>query len=352
MSAERRPRLPFELRFAYAFPLPPVVAGLLWSVILGGISVLIWQQYGGSGPGEPRLIQERSGGGHEIAPFGILMMVASLMWGLLPATGRATSASELWDLRDEAAPLEARKRWKRERELLPSEVESPRRLILATLLGIAIAAPLVYWIFGNSSEVWSYPAVWWTAALLGGLFVLLARGIAMTRDAKIKRAPIFAAAEPVDLLDLEPQLRAGRCALRTAIAWMVGASLSSLFFLLGGDQVTIAILIFITVIALVSVIPPILRIQRIISAAKQAEMRRLQSEIREARAEVLESTQDGPDAAPGRLADLLAYLHYVETLPELPFDKSKLAITSLYFAVPLISWLWISLVQSWLGMIG
>ena len=105
-------------------------------------------------------------------------------------------------------------------------------------------------------------------------------------------------------------------------------------------------------IALVSVIPPILRIQRIISAAKQAEMRRLQSEIREARAEVLESTQDGPDAAPGRLADLLAYLHYVETLPELPFDKSKLAITSLYFAVPLISWLWISLVQSWLGMIG
>lgn len=342
---DTRRRLPFELRFAYLFPLPPVAAGFVWAVVIGLSSVWIWNIDG------PALVSIAQDGTRTVSPFGILITVASLMWGMLPATGRATSASELWDLSEETPPLQARERWRRERELLRDEVQSPARLWAATLAGAAASVFLVRWIFGNDDSLWQYVSVWWTAGLLGGLFVMLARGIAMTRDAKVKRAPIMAAAEHIDLLDLEPQLRAGRCALRTAIAWMVGASLSSLFFLLGGDQLTLGILIFITVIALVSVLPPILKIQRIISGAKAQEIKRLQSEIRVARAQVLESTNEGPDPAPGRLADLLAYLHYVETLPELPFDKAKLAIASLYFAVPMISWLLISVVQGWLEMI-
>lgn len=338
-------RLTFELRFAYLFPLPPVAAGFVWTVLIGLASVWVWQIDG------PNLMNTAADGGREVSSFGKLITIASLMWGMLPATGRATSASELWDLRDETPPLNARDRWKREKELLRDEIQSPARLRIASILGAIASVFLVRWIFGNDSSYWQYISTWWTGLLLGGLFVMLARGIAMTRDAKIKHAPILAEAETVDLLDLEPQLRAGRCALRTAIAWMVGASLSSLFFLLGGDQLTLGILVFITVIALVSVLPPILKIQRIISTAKVAEIRRLQTEIRSARAEVLDSTIKGPNPAPGRLADLLAYLHYVETLPELPFNKAKLAITSLYFAVPLISWLWVSLVQGWLEMI-
>lgn len=338
-------RLPFELRFAYLFPLPPVAAGFVWTILIGLVSVWIWQIDG------PNLVDTAADGSRSVTPFGILITVASLMWGMLPATGRATSASELWDLRDETLPIHARERWKREKELLRNEVPSTSRLRIASALGVIASVFLVRWIFGNDSTYWQYVSVWWTGLLLGGLFVMLARGIAMTHDAKIKHAPILAAAETVDLLDLEPQLRAGRYALRTAVAWMVGASLSSLFFLLGGDQLTLGTLIFITVIALVSVLPPILKIQRIISMAKSAEIQRLQAEIRAARAEVLDSTIDGHDPSPGRLADLLAYLHYVETLPELPFNKAKLAITSLYFAVPMISWLWVSLVQGWLEMI-
>lgn len=338
-------RLPFELRFAYLFPLPPVAAGFVWTALIGLISVAVWQIDGAD------LVAMTSNGEQTASSFRKLITIASLMWGMLPATGRSTSASELWDLRDEVPPLGARERWKREKELLREDVQNPTRLRVATVFGVIASVFLVRWIFGNDNTYWQYATVWWTGLLLGGLFVMLARGIAMTRDAKLKHAPILSAAQEVDLLDLEPQLRAGRCALRTAIAWMVGASLSSLFFLLGGDQLTIGILIFITVIALVSVLPPILKIQRIISTAKAAEIQRLQTEVRQARAEVLDSTIDGPDPSPGRLADLLAYLHYVETLPELPFNKAKLAVTSLYFAVPMISWLWVSLVQSWLEMI-
>lgn len=343
---DTRRRLPFELAFAYAFPLPPVAAGFVWTVLILAATVAL-QTLGG-----PELIESQDDGSRRASAYGILVMVSSLMWGMLPATGRATSSSELWDLREETPPLDARARWQREKQLLREEGLRPQRLMIATIAGALAGAFLVRWIFGGSDGPWHAASAWFTAVMLGGLFIMLARGIAMTHEAKRQRAPIFEAAETVDLLDLEPQLRAGRCALRTAVSWMVGASLSSLFFLLGGDQLTIGILIFITVIALVSVLPPILRIQRIIRQSKQTELQRLQAEVRQARAEVLESTQEGPDAAPGRLADLLAYLHYVETLPELPFDKAKLAITSLYFAVPLISWVWISLVQSWLGMIG
>jgi len=338
------PRLPFELRLAYLFPLPPIVAGFVWTVLIGGSSWAVWHFAG------PDFLRTLPDGQRELNPFGILVTVSSLMWGMLPATGRAVAASELWDSSEELAPTRARDRWKREMELLREQPTNTRRLHLASLLGVIASVFLVRWIFGGTTGIWDHFAVWWSAALLGGLFVLLARGIAMTREAREKQRPIYAAAEVVDLLDLGPQLRAGRCALRTAISWLVGASLSSLFFMLGGDALTISILVLITVISVASVLPPILRVQRTIRNAKVIELQRLQIEIRRAREDVLESTQGGGEAAPGRLADLLAYQNYVDTLPELPFDKAKLAIMSLYFAVPLISWAWISLVQSWIGL--
>jgi len=46
---------------------------------------------------------------------------------------------------------------------------------------------------------------------------------------------------------------------------------------------------------------------------------------------------------------LLSYMLHVESLPELPFDKSKMAAVSLYLVVPLGSWLWITAVQQLLG---
>jgi len=36
MSAERPTRIRFELWFAYLLPLPPVAAGFVWTVLLGG----------------------------------------------------------------------------------------------------------------------------------------------------------------------------------------------------------------------------------------------------------------------------------------------------------------------------
>lgn len=329
---------------AYAFPFPPLVTGMLWVLILGGISAAIWHR------GELSLVDANADGKLALNAYGIMTVITSLMWGLLPATGRATSSNEYWDLSGEIAPTDSRERWKLEKQRLADEVRFPRRLMIGSVIGVLAGGAMTWWILGGSAGQWELLEIQWSAFMLTGLFVMLARGIALTQDAKKRHAPIYEAARHVDLLDLRPQLRAGRCSLRTAVSWMVGASLSSLFFLLNGDVITISILSFITVVALFSVAPPILRIQRIIRQAKDAEIERLHDEIRRAREEVLESTRtDGVTTEPGRLADLLAYLHYVETLPELPFEKGKLAFTTLYFTVPLFSWLWISLLQSWVG---
>lgn len=82
--------------------------------------------------------------------------------------------------------------------------------------------------------------------------------------------------------------------------------------------------------------------------AKVLELARLQRDVHAARDVVLNRTPNAncQSIPPGRLADLLSYVEHVENLPELPFHKATLAISSLYFAVPLGSWLIISGVQN------
>lgn len=345
MSDPRPARLPFEFRFAYLLPLPAVAAGLVWSGILCFVSWTIAEASGVS------LVRETGPNEYEPNELAILMFVSSLMWGMLPAMTRFTTAGEVWDQGTELPPADPRKRWAAEREKLVGDFPPLRRMLIATLLGAAGGAAITLSVFRTGLEYWKEPPTLWAGILMASLFVLLARGVVMTQHSRKQRRPVFEAARTVDLLDLGPQHRAGRCAMRTCMTWLTGASISSLFFQLGGHVLTTSILVFVTAIAMLAVLPPVIRIQRLIHNAKVVETLRIQEDVRQSRQAVLRSTRDGEaPKEPGRLADLLAYLHYVENLPELPFDKGKLAIASLYFAVPLFSWLFISVVQGLIGM--
>ena len=84
MTETRRKRMTWEMRMAYAFPLPPLATGIVWVALIGLISFGIWES------SELSYLGPDSDGRRQLNEFGILLMISSLMWGLLPATGRAT----------------------------------------------------------------------------------------------------------------------------------------------------------------------------------------------------------------------------------------------------------------------
>jgi Flp pilus assembly protein TadB len=346
MKTKRAPRLRLEFAFAYLLPLPSLVVGLLWAVLFLAISFAIsWYS-------DTALVHEvvAIDGTTSLRPTNtsILMFVASLMWGFLPTIMRLSTASEEWDLSGRSAPAESRQRWREEKVLIARTQPSSRALLPASLAGLAVALLLITQYLGIDFENWSEPALAWIGLQMVVLFQLLFRGFAFTFHSKKRRKPFFEAAKTVDLLDLTPQHRAARCALRSCLAWLAGASLSSLFFMLGGNWLTTAILVVVTVIAATSLLPPVLQMQRRIRRAKSEERERLHEAVHDSRDAVMDSK--GPPPQPGHLADLLGYLDHIENLPELPFDRSKLAIASLYFAVPLGSWLLISGLQILLNL--
>lgn len=339
MSSPRRPRLIPELAFAYLLPLPALVAGLWWSLVFTAMSwTLAWA-------GDFAILVE---GTTQPTPLIVVMTVASLMLGMLPAIIRLSSAAEYWDFH-EGRPMQARRRWRMEKQGLANqgrEAKTALANILGALGGILLAGGLLLeWDW----PLLASPTLAWASLQMVGLILLLVRGVALNKEtARIRRHQVEAATE-VDLLDLSPQYRAARFAMRGAMTWLAGGSLSSLFLFAGGDAgetLTVSILLVVTLFASASLLPPLLLVQGHIRKAKREELQRLRAEVLPLRDRVLA----GEEERGGHLADLLSYLHYVETLPELPFDKGKAATWSLYFAVPLGSWLWISGLQMLLGL--
>lgn len=344
MSSSRKQRLVPELALAYLLPLPALAAGLLWALLLTGISLgMAWMF-------DFPIVREVADGALIPTQLTILMAVASLMLGILPAVIRLYSASEYWDLQGNR-PLQPRRRWKQEKEALRKQTDTPKTglaNVLGLVAGLAISFLLI---LGRDTDLLSQPVLVWASVQMVGLMLLLFRGMAMNRVTTRKRRKQVELAQEVDLLDLAPQFRAARFALRNGMTWLVGGSLSSLFLLLEGPDgalLTKGILVAVTLFATLSLLPTVLQLQHYIRQAKTKELARLRAEILPLRNQVLA----GEEQQGGRLADLLTYLHYVETLPELPFDKGRVATLSLYFAVPLGSWLWISGVQTLLAVFG
>ena len=346
MKKPRAPRLRFEFAFAYLLPVPALVGGLIWSAIFLGLSwsVLSIDDF--------KVIQQRNG---ESVPshLAILLFASSWMIGLLPHIVRLSAAHEEWDLGNDLPPTDRRERWKAEKLLLAKSLPSAKAMLPATLIALLVGIGVDIKVIELNADNIRHPTMIWAGLQMLVLFQLLVRGIGFTHFAKRRRQPTMDAAEHVDLLDLSPQHRAARCAVRSCSTWIAGATLSSLFFLVGSNWLTQSIIAVVAFVAALSLLPTVLRMQRRIHRAKQLELARLQQDLHAAR-EVMLAHSGAPDAAvgvdlastaPGRLADLLSYMDHVENLPELPFHKGKIAIASLYFAVPLGSWLIISGVQ-------
>lgn len=337
MSSAKKPRLNLELAFAYLLPLPSLFAGLVWTLLFTATSFLIAWFEGF------RITQEVTGAS-TLTSFGLLLIVASLVLGMLPAIGRWSAASEEWDFQNRRPPMRNKERWAEEKKMLAGK--KLNGAWLANILGLLAGSSLIYFVILEGDLHYLKSAtVLWASLLIILLFMLLVRGIAKSRQARVRSKALMDLADKVDLLDLAPQHRAARFAVRSGLTWIAGATLSSFFFLLGGSWVTLSILILITFLAGLSLVPVLLRLQYRIRNAKKEELTRLRAEIVPLRDDALYAKTTNP----GRLADLLSYMLHVESLPELPFDKSKMAAVSLYLVVPLGSWLWITAVQQLLG---
>lgn len=341
MKKPRAPRLPFEFAFAYLLPVPAILSGLIWSATLLAISWSVLQL------DDFPLLKEQNG---ETVPTDlvILMFASSLLIGLLPHVVRISAALEEWDLGKALPPTNSRARWKEEKAMLAKTQPSGRAMAPASILAVILGLVVCIQVIELSWDNLRHPSMAWMGMLMLGLFQLLLRGMAFTHYSKKRRKPALEEAEHVDLLDLSPQHRVARCAVRSCSTWIAGATLSSLFFLLGSNWLTQSIIAVVAFVAALSLLPTVLRMQRRIHRAKVLELARLQRDVHAARDVVLNKTASANSQSipPGRLADLLSYMQHVENLPELPFHKGKLAIGSLYFAVPLGSWLIISGVQN------
>lgn len=345
MKKPRAPRLPFEFAFAYLLPLPAILSGLIWAAILLTVSWSLLKL-------DDFTILKHVNGESVPTDLVILLFASSLMVGLLPHIVRISSALEEWDLGKKLAPTNNRQRWREEKTMLAQSLPSARVLAPASILALVAGLGVNIFIIEIGMDNIHHPTMIWTGLLMLGLFQLLFRGMAYTHFAKKGRKAALAEAETVDLLDLSPQHRVARCAVRSCATWIAGATLSSLFFLLGSNWLTQSIIAVVAFVAALSLLPTVLRMQKRIHRAKVLELARLQRDVHAARDVVLQRTPNANSQSipPGRLADLLSYVEHVENLPELPFHKGKLAIGSLYFAVPLGSWLIINGVQRLLSL--
>ncbi len=137
----------------------------------------------------------------------------------------------------------------------------------------------------------------------------------------------------IDLLNLENLYAIGRSGLRTALVWLLGMSVGSLFFLDTGLGLW-GVLTFFAIglgIAFVVFLRPARGVRNLIRAVKCEELVRLEPLLRQARDDAL--TDD--ISTQGRLTDLLAYQDRVESTPEWPFDSSAFLRFGLYLMIPI-----------------
>jgi hypothetical protein len=153
----------------------------------------------------------------------------------------------------------------------------------------------------------------------------------------------------VDLLDpgrLAPFARRG---LRSVLLFVVPFSLASLLLLAPwATYLTVVAMGIVVAVALCALLLPVLGVHRRIREIKGQELERLRLAIGGDRS-ALEGSPMATEAETVRLADLLAYRAYVESVSEWPFDAPALLRFALYLAIPLGSWLGGALVERLLG---
>jgi hypothetical protein len=145
----------------------------------------------------------------------------------------------------------------------------------------------------------------------------------------------------IDLFDPRPLAPFARFALRSAGSILVSASLCApLFGELEALPVTIAIVVWIVLLAVGALLLPVHGVHRRIQSVKQAELWRVRGMITATRQDALSAGHPQALASAAALQGLSAYLTLVAGLSEWPFfETATLVQFGAYLALPLGSWL-------------
>lgn len=224
----------------------------------------------------------------------------------------------------------------------PADLANVRRSRWFGGLGAALGVVLVLSVPGVRLRFErTTPDAFWFVAV-GPLFLWqLARAayFSLYPDAELERLR----AEPVDLLRLERVYMFGRLGVQGALMWFVGSSIAAVLLVEPGSAAMLLPLMgFTLTIAAVSLLLPTRGLGERIRAAKRAELSQIAERLEAARDAALRGDSTG-DA--GRLADLLAYRGYVDSIAESPIDASTWMRFGVYLLIPLGSWSASAIVQ-------
>jgi hypothetical protein len=150
----------------------------------------------------------------------------------------------------------------------------------------------------------------------------------------------------IDFFDLRALAPFARQGLRSALLWLV---LISLFSLNAVDWIWFSTTAVIALVAgTAALLLPVRGIHLRLRQARQAELGRVHAAIR-GDSGALSGSLISEHGTNLRLADLLAYRDFLESVREWPFDAPTMLRFALYLAIPLGSWLGGAFVERLLG---
>lgn len=215
----------------------------------------------------------------------------------------------------------------------------PFRLRLAGWVGVAFAIAIPFWIDRDPRAwwIWHYapeavaerfllPPLGWFAGRF--IYSVAAESRRLSRVGELVR---------VDLLDLRPLAPLTRQGLRFALLVVGLVSILALYLYDYDKRGLFSVVAIAATTALLAaataLLSPLRGARRAIQAAKLAELTACEQALRRAR------SAQGPDVAPGVVADLVAWRNLVADVPEWLLDAPTLRRFVLYLAIPIGSWL-------------
>jgi heme exporter protein D len=210
----------------------------------------------------------------------------------------------------------------------------PAYMLLANVVGAIAGIALAYLTVPSTFPAHEPALFAWNVAITMLLGCLFARGVLMTAQGGQAFAHMIEHDLRIDLLHVDKLAVIGRHSARNALIWFTVAAIVCLFFVGGGiDTTIIVILAACAGMGLWIFLRPMEHVHRRIRAAKAHELDRLRDEIGAIRDEAARD----PSAAT-RLQGLLAYEARIQAVHEWPFDQTTLVRVAAYVLIPAIPW--------------
>jgi hypothetical protein len=211
---------------------------------------------------------------------------------------------------------------------------SQGRMLLANTLGIPAGIALAYLTVPSNFPL-HYPGLFvWNVVVNILLSALFVRGVIMTAQGGRAFAHMIEHDLRIDLLHVDKLAVIGRHSARNALIWFTVAAIACLFFVGGGiDATIIVILAACAGMGLWIFLRPMEHVHRRIRMQKAIELDHIRNEIGHLR----DGAWRDPSAAT-RLQGLLAYEARIQAVHEWPFDQTTLVRVAAYVLIPAIPW--------------